>query len=200
LTTSGISRSCPRPPAWETSQYQDGTLQEGYFVAELTGVNTRAGWPEGMRLILRRVRPTRRHLKKPTVFEKKTGWRYCITATNIRHMWGIAGSGHAQFLDVPHRSHAGVEDRVRTNKAMGLGNLPSASWEVNRGWMLAANLAADLDARVRLLALHDTDLADAEPDTMRFRLYHPPTTPAAASYASSGPGPGPRHSPPAGTG
>jgi hypothetical protein len=161
--------------AWETSLTQDGSLQEGYFVAELTGLNTREEWPEGMRLIVRRVRPSRRHLKKLTAFEQKTGWRYCITATNIRHMWGIAGSGHSQFLDVLHRSHAGVEDRVRTNKAMGLGNLPSQSWEVNRGWVLAANLAGDLDAWVRLLALHDFDgLADAEPDTMRFRLYHLP--------------------------
>lgn len=161
--------------AWETSLHQDGSLQEGYFVAELTGLNTREGWPEGMRLIVRRVRPTRRHLKKLTAFEKKTGWRYCITATNIRHMWGIAGSGHSQFLDVLHRSHAGVEDRVRTNKATGLDNLPSASWEVNRGWMLTANLASDLDAWVRLLALHDVEgLADAEPKTMRFRLYHLP--------------------------
>jgi hypothetical protein len=175
--TDDDERAIARLPetAWETSLRQDGSLQDGYFVAELTGVNTREGWPEGMRLIVRRVRPTRRHLKKLTAFEKKTGWRYCITATNIRHMWGIPGSGHAQFLDVVHRSHAGVEDRVRTNKAMGLGNLPSASWEVNRGWMLAANLAADLDAWVRLLALHDIDgLVDAEPDTMRFRLYHLP--------------------------
>ncbi|MGW0999022.1 hypothetical protein [Streptomyces sp. NPDC002520] len=39
--------------------------------------------------------------------------------------------------------------------------------------MLAANLACDLDAWLRLLTLHDSeDLADAEPDTMRFRLYH----------------------------
>ncbi|WP_229877488.1 transposase [Streptomyces bluensis] len=105
----------------------------------------------------------------------KTGWRYCITATNVRHMWGVAGSGHAQFLDVLHRSHASVEDRVRTNKAMGPDNLPSQSWEVNRGWILAANIAADLDAWLRLLSLHDIDdLADAEPDTMRFRLYHLP--------------------------
>lgn len=155
--------------AWETSVH--GSLQEGYFVAELTGLNTREGWPEGMRLIVRRVQPTRRHLKKLTEFEKKTCWRYCITATNIRHMWGIAGSSHAQFLDVLHRSHADVEDRVRTNKAMGLDNLPSASWEVKRGWMLAANL----DAWVQLLALHNVDgLADAEPDTMRSRLYHLP--------------------------
>jgi hypothetical protein len=47
--------------------------------------------------------------------------------------------------------------------------------DVNRGWTLAANLSADLDAWLRLLALHDVDdLADAEPDTMRFRLYHLP--------------------------
>jgi hypothetical protein len=38
--------------------------------------------------------------------------------------------------------------------------------------MLACNLAADLDAWLRLLTLHDSeDLAGAEPDTMRFRLY-----------------------------
>jgi Transposase DDE domain group 1 len=79
-------------------------------------------------------------------------------------------------LDVLHRSHAGVDDRVRTNKAMGLDNLPSQSWEVNRGWMLAANIAADLDAWLPLPALHDIDgPADAEPDTVRLRLYHLPT-------------------------
>ncbi|MFJ3921667.1 transposase [Streptomyces sp. NPDC090022] len=51
----------------------------------------------------------------------------------------------------------------------------SKSWQVNAAWMLTCNLAADLDAWLRLLALHDQDdLADAEPDTMRFRLYHLP--------------------------
>lgn len=161
--------------AWETSLKQDGDLQAGYQVAELTGLSTRDGWPEGMRLIVRRVRPSRRHTKKLTDFEKKTGWRYSITATNIRHMWGIAGSHQIQFLDALHRDHAEVEDRVRTNKAMGLANLPSQEWQVNIGWMLACNLAADLDAWLRLLTLHDReDLADAEPGTMRFRLYHLP--------------------------
>lgn len=29
--------------AWETSLHQDGSLQEGYFVAELTGLSTREG-------------------------------------------------------------------------------------------------------------------------------------------------------------
>ncbi|MFC9331763.1 hypothetical protein [Kitasatospora sp. NPDC057015] len=64
---------------------------------------------------------------------------------------------------------------MRANKALGLHNLPSQSWEVNRGWVLAANLAADLDAYTRLLGLYDQPgLAHAEPDTMRYRLYHLP--------------------------
>ena len=161
--------------AWEDSLTQDGGIQGGYHIAELTGLNRREGWPEGMRLIARRVRPSRRQLAKLTAFERRTGWRYSVTATNIRHMWGIAGSHQPQWLDALHRSHATVEDRVRTDKAMGLGNLPSQDWTVNRGWTLTANLAHDLDCWVRLLALHDHPaLERAEPDTMRLRLYHLP--------------------------
>lgn len=77
--------------------------------------------------VVRRVRPSRRRLKKLTDFEKKTGSRYSVAATNIRHTWGIAGSHQIQFLDALHPDHAEVEDRVRTNKAMGLRNLPSHS-------------------------------------------------------------------------
>ncbi|MEU7068483.1 transposase [Streptomyces sp. NPDC046161] len=90
-------------------------------------------------------------------------------------MTRIAGSHQNQWLDAPHRHHAVVEDHAKTNKAMGLHNLPSKSWQVNQAWMLTCNLAADLDAWLRLLTLHDqADLADAEPDTIRFRLYHLP--------------------------
>ncbi|MER7960124.1 IS1380 family transposase [Streptomyces sp. NPDC096030] len=161
--------------AWQNSLHQDGSLQEGYFVAELTGLNRRDGWIKGMRLIVRRVKPSGRHIKDLTAFEKKTGWKYSITATNIRKMTRIRGSHQIQWLDALHRHHAVVEDRVRTNKAMGLHNLPSKSWAINASWMLTANLAADLDAWLRLLTLNDDpDLADAEPDTIRFRLYHLP--------------------------
>jgi len=166
--------------AWEDSLRQDGDIQNGYHVAELTGVNRRQGWPDGMRLIVRRVRPSGRQVKKLTDFERRTGWRYSVTATNIRHMWGIAGSHQPQWLDALARSHATVEDRVRTDKAMGLRNLPSQDWTVNAGWMLTANLAHDLDCWVRLLALHDQpDLERAEPYTMRFRIYHLPARLAA---------------------
>jgi hypothetical protein len=162
--------------AWEDALDQDGAVQDACHVAELTGLNTRVGgWPTGIRLIARRARPSKRHLGKLTDLEKRTGWRYQITATNITRMRAVPGSQHPQFLDVLHRAHAVVEDRVRTQKAMGLRNLPSKTWSVNTGWVLAANLAADLDAWTRLLGLHDQqDLVRAEPDTLRYRLWHIP--------------------------
>lgn len=161
--------------AWTASIGQDGTVQDDCHVAELTGLSTRDGWPERQRLLVRRTKPAGRHRKKLTEFERTTGWRYQIVATNIGRMWGIAGSHHPQWLDVLHRAHAGVEDRVRTNKAMGLAKLPSSAWTTNCGWVLAANLAADIDAWTRLLGLHDQgDLADAEPATLRYRLLHLP--------------------------
>ncbi|MET8416472.1 transposase [Streptomyces sp. NPDC005134] len=149
-------------------------------MAELTGLSEREGLSEGLRLIVRRVKPSSRHLKNLTDFEKKTGFNYSIVAINIRKMTRIPGSHQVQWLDALHRNHAVVEDRVRTNKAMGLHNLPSKTWTVKASWMLAASTAADLDAWLRLLALHDqAGLADAEPDTMSFRIYHLPARLAA---------------------
>ena len=58
---------------------------------------------------------------------------------------------------------------------MGLRGLPSKSWQVNCGWVIAANIAADLAAWTRLLGLYDDeDLRDADPDTLRYRIWHIP--------------------------
>jgi len=104
-----------------------------------------------------------------------TGWRYQIVATDLTRIAGVPGSRQPRWLDCPHRAHVGVEDQVRVGKAMGLRNLPSKAWTVNRGWVLACNLAADLAAWTRLLGLHDQpDLAHAEPGTLRYRLLHVP--------------------------
>jgi hypothetical protein len=133
-----------------------------------------AAWPAGLRWIVRRTRPSRRQAKNLTAFERATGWRYSIICTNVPAAGGIGGvpgSHHAQFTGVLHRQHAVVEDGVRTAKSMGLRNLPSKTWVVNCGWVLAASLAADLAAWCRLLGLYDCeDLKDAEPDTLRYRL------------------------------
>jgi hypothetical protein len=172
---------------WTAAQRQDGQVHEitgpdgdmvSYQVAELTGVRDLTGWPTGMRLIERRVKPSRRDLKKITAFEKRTGWRYQIVATNIpAHpgLSGVPGSGQVWFLDALYRDHAEVEDRVKAIKRVGLGLLPSKSWQINAAWVVAATIACDLDAWTRLLLLHDEpELAAAEPETIRMNLYHLP--------------------------
>ncbi|MFH9903120.1 hypothetical protein ACH4NX_10635 [Streptomyces sp. NPDC017225] len=42
-------------------------------------------------------------------------------------MTRISGSHQAQWLDALHRHHTAVENRVRTNKVMGLHTLSSKS-------------------------------------------------------------------------
>ena len=172
---------------WTAALRQDGAVHEikgpdggwiSYQVAEITGVRDLTGWPRGMRLIVRRVKPSRRDAKKLTAFEKRTGWRYQIVATNIpahQGLSGTPGSGQAWFVDCLYRDHAEVEDRVKAIKQVGLGLLPSKSWQLNSAWILAATIAADLDAWTRLLLLRDEpELQRAEPETIRTKLYHLP--------------------------
>jgi hypothetical protein len=165
--------------AWQPGTAQDGSAEDDKDVAEITDLMSRAGnWPGGLRWIARRVKPSRRHLRNLTDYEKKTGWKYSITCTNIpgAGITGVPGSHHPQYLDVVHREHAVVETGgVRTAKAMGLRNLPSKTWQVNCGWVIAANIAADLAAWTRLLGHGDEeDLRDADPDTLRYRIWHIP--------------------------
>jgi len=165
--------------AWKPGITQDGDTEEDKETAEVTHLMSRAGnWPAGLRWIVRRVKPSRRQMPNLTAYEKKTGWRYSIICTNIPDTGipGVAGSHHPQYIDVVHREHAVVETGgVETAKAMGLRNLPSKTWQVNCGWVLAANIAADLAAWTRLLGLHDQEeLKDAEPGTLRYRIWHIP--------------------------
>ena len=142
--------------AWKPGVDRDGYPEQDKHVAEVTHLMSRAGkWAAGLRWIVRRARPSRRQAGNLTAFEKKTGWRYSIICTNIplTAIPGTPGSHHPQFIDVFHRQHAVVEDGVRNGKAMGLRNLPSKSWQVNCGWVLAASIAADLAAWTRLIGL-----------------------------------------------
>ena len=100
--------------AWQAAVDQDGAVQEDKHVAEITHLLSRAaGWPAGLRWIVRRTKPSRRQAKNLTAFERATGWRYSIIVTNIPAAGGIPGvpgSHHPQFTDVLHREHAVVED------------------------------------------------------------------------------------------
>jgi len=162
--------------AWGPAFDQDGGVDEHAEVAELTGISPRTGWGQ-VRFIVRRVKPSRRHAKNLTEYEKKVGWRFALAVTNIpaAGIRGVPGSHHAFFLDALQRQHAVVEDRVRTEKATGIRNLPFTSYTRNQAWLLAANIASDLLAYLQLLGLdHDGELAAAEPETLRAMILHIP--------------------------
>lgn len=90
---------------WTAALRQDGEAREvtgpdrewlTYQVDELTGLRELTGWPRGMRLIVRRVKPSGRDAKKLTAFEKRTGWRYQVIVTSIAAHQGLSavpGSG-----------------------------------------------------------------------------------------------------------
>jgi hypothetical protein len=99
------------------------------------------------------------------LIEQRDGYRYTALATDTH-------TGQHAFLDARHRAHARVEDRIRTGRDTGLGRLPSRSFAINAAWLTATMIAVDLLAYAQTLLLHETELARAEPKTLRYRLLH----------------------------
>jgi hypothetical protein len=150
--------------AWSEAINADGSPREGADVAELTGMLgdlTAAGWPAGMRVIVRRERP---HPGAQLSFTDHDGWRFQAFATDTP-------AGQLAQLEARHRAHARVEDRIRCAKNMGLNRLPSRQFAINAAWVELALTAADLTAWTQTTLLDD-DLATAEPIKLRYRLLH----------------------------
>jgi hypothetical protein len=71
--------------AWKPGTGQDGTAGDDKDVAEITGLMTRAGnWPDGLRWIARRVKPSRRHLRNLTDYEKRPAGNTRLPARTSR--------------------------------------------------------------------------------------------------------------------
>ena len=58
-------------------------------------------------------------------------------------------------LDLDHRGHARVEDRIRQAKDCGLSNLPFRSFAHNEVWLWLVQLAQDPIAWTQQLCLTD---------------------------------------------
>jgi hypothetical protein len=150
--------------AWTQAINADGSLRDGADVAELTGLLgdlTAAGWPSGMRVIVRREHP---HPGAQLTFTDQDGWRFQAFATDTR-------VGQLAHLEARHRAHARVEDRIRCAKSMGLARLPSRQFAINAVWVELTLTAADLIAWTQTTLL-DADLDSAEPSKLRYRLLH----------------------------
>ena len=155
---------------WTPALEANGDIRDGAAVAELTGLidpHLMAGWPAGMRVIVRRERP--HPGAQLSIFEDIAGWRYQAFVTNTT-------AGQLPFLEARHRAHARVEDRIRHAKDSGLGRFPSREFTINQTWLTLVMVAADLIAWTRLLTLTGdaAALATCEPKALRYRLLHVP--------------------------
>jgi len=108
---------------WTPATDADGGVREGGDVAELTGLLDLSGWPDGMRIIVRRERP--HPGAQLSLFEERDGWRYQAIATNTT-------PGQLAFLEARHRAHARVEDRIRHAKDTGLNRFPSREFPIRQ--------------------------------------------------------------------
>jgi Transposase DDE domain group 1 len=144
-----------------------GGLRDGAWVAEATDLVRLDSWPAGTRLILRKERP---HPGAQLRFTDADGMR--VTAFITDTPAGVV-AGQVAGLELRHRQHARVEDRIRELKATGLRNLPCQSFWANAAWLEITLAAADLVTWARLIGFRNQPgLARAEIATFRYRVLH----------------------------
>ena len=145
----------------------DGAIRDGAWVAEATDLVDLSKWPAGTRLILRKERP---HPGAQLRFTDADGHRVTGFLTDTPN--GVI-AGQLAGLELRHRQHARVEDRIRQAKATGLANLPFNSFDANAAWLEIIMAATDLIAWTKLIGFTDhPDLARCEIETFRYRVLH----------------------------
>jgi hypothetical protein len=144
---------------WRLAINPDGSPRRGAQIVELRDV-TLAGMPPDTRVIVRRERP---HPGAQLRMWDHDGWRHQVLLTNSR--------GDARRLEVRHRRHGEVENRIKNLKDCGLERMPFTSFDANAAWMEMVLAATDLLVWCQQLLLTG-ELAIAEPRTLRYRLLH----------------------------
>lgn len=164
---------------WFQAIEEDGSRRDGAFVAEVTRHLDLSAWPVGSRVIVRKERP--HPGAQLSLFDLEVGFRHTAFICAPR-----PGAAHDERplaeLEVRHRGHARVEDRIRQTKAAGLRNLPCRDLAENEAWLECVLAAADLVCWSKLLCFaDDPELARCEIASFRYRILH-----MAARLARSG--------------
>jgi hypothetical protein len=137
--------------------------RDGAWVTEATHLVDMSSWPPATRLILRKERP---HPGAQLRITDTDGLRVTGFLTNTV----VGGPGHQLAdLELRHRRHARVEDRIRAAKDTGMRNLPFHDMNQNRIWLAITALATELLAWTARLALPPT-AALYEPKRLRLRI------------------------------
>jgi Transposase DDE domain group 1 len=147
--------------AWQPALNADGEPRDGAWVAELSDHVELSSWPDGTRLIVRKERP---HPGAQLRFTDVDGHRYQCFLTD-------QNGDDLPALEVTHRLHARVEDRIAEARELGLARLPFHAFSDNETWLELILLAQDLLAWKRALIL-DPDSARLAPKRLRHRLLH----------------------------
>ncbi len=152
---------------WTPTINADSSIRDGAWVAEATGLLDLSEWPEGSRVILRKERP---HPGAQLTFLDVDGHRITAFITDTPH--GVV-PGQLAGLDLRHRQHARVEDRIRQAKATGMRGFPCHGFTANQAWLEIVMAATDLIAWSKLLGFADQpELARCEVATFRYRVLH----------------------------
>ena len=152
---------------WAPAIESGGGIRDGAWVVEVTGMLNLSTWPEGSRVILRAERP---HPGAQLTFTDADGHRITAIITDIP---GGVIAGQTAGLELNHRQHARVEDRIREAKASGLRNLPCRGFAENTAWLETLLAATDLVCWAKLLGFTGTPLlAHAEIATFRNLVLH----------------------------
>jgi hypothetical protein len=146
---------------WLPAKEADGTMRDGSWVAELTGLFGLPLLDNNTRVICRRERP--HPGAQQSLFDIEWGYRHQCFITN--------GRGDIARLEQRHRSHAHVEDHIRELKATGGENLPFSDVVSNAAWLTLVLVAQDLLAWSRGL-LFTGSLKNAEIKRFRYTLLH----------------------------
>jgi hypothetical protein len=149
---------------WVAAIDGDRQLRDGAQIAELTHLVDLSTYPEGTRMIVRRERP--HPGAQLSLFDTIEGLRHQVFLTDSPR-----SACSVQLLELRHRAHARVEDRIRTGKDSGLGRFPSRQFAINAAWLELALIGIDLLAWTRTLLL-DGEHSAAEPKKLRYRLLH----------------------------
>jgi hypothetical protein len=148
---------------WQSAIRSDGEERENGQVVELTGLLDLTAWPTGSRVICRRERP---HPGAQYRFTDIDGHRFQALLTDTpRHGNDITA------LELRHRQHARVEDRIRNGKDSGLRNLPCQDLHANAAWVELALAAADLTTWAQAMCFTG-ELRKVEPKRFRYRALH----------------------------
>lgn len=155
---------------WWDAVEGDDEPRDGAWVAELTAYLDLEAWPEGSRVIVRRERP--HPGAQLSLFDMVEGYRHTAFICAPRAAGEELGLG-IDALELRHRRHARVEDRIRQLKAAGLRNLPCKEVAENHAWLECVLAAADLVCWSKLICFADEPaLASCEIANFRYRILH----------------------------